>query len=72
VISTRALNNEGLALESALPDQFVDVRVRRNWGAAFGRLFWFAVTVGIGVLAAKFGERWFDLAVIAMRQASGG
>jgi hypothetical protein len=72
VLSMRVVSEDGLAPETALPDQFVDIRVSRNWGRAFRRFLGFLFACGIGAMAARYGETAINAAIVALRQASGG
>ncbi len=56
VISARTVGADGLAAETALPDQVITVRVRTNYGKTFARVAGWCVAALIGGLLAKFGE----------------
>jgi hypothetical protein len=59
VVSARTVGADGLAAETALPDQIIDVKVRTNIGkAALTAASWVAAAV-VGGLLAKFGEGAF-------------
>ena len=59
-ISARTVGSEGVAAETAFPDQVIEVKVRTNYGRAAKRtLGWIAAAVAGGVLA-RFGEGAFD------------
>lgn len=61
IVSARTVGADGVAAETALPDQVVEVKVRTNYGRAFMRtLGWAAAAVAGGVLA-KFGDGAFDM-----------
>lgn len=56
VISARTVGTDGLAAETALPDQIVDVKVRVNYAATARRAGgWMLAAIAGGVLA-RFGE----------------
>lgn len=56
VVSARTVGADGLAAETALPDQVIEVKVRTNFGrAAVQWAGWIAAAAAGGVLA-KFGE----------------
>lgn len=56
IVSARTVGADGLAAETALPDQMVEVRVRTNYRLTAARWGgWIAAAVG-GGLVAKFGE----------------
>ncbi len=60
IISARTVSADGLAAETALPDQVITVRVRANYGRSAKRgLGWVIAAVAGGVLA-KFGEGAFE------------
>jgi neural Wiskott-Aldrich syndrome protein len=56
IVSARTIGADGVAAETALPDQIVEVKVRRNIGRAFARLFGWAVAAVAGGALATFGE----------------
>ena len=60
VISARTVGADGVAAETALPDQVITVRVRTNYGKSFARWTGWVVAAVIGGLLAKFGEGGFD------------
>ncbi len=61
IVSARTVGGDGVAAETALPDQVVDVKVRTNYGRVFMRgLGWAAAAIAGGVLA-KFGDGAFDI-----------
>ena len=60
VISARTVGADGVAAETALPDQVITVRVRTNYGKSFARWTGWVVAAVIGGLLAKFGEGSFD------------
>jgi len=60
IISARTVSADGLAAETALPDQVITVRVRTNYGRAVSRLVGWSVAALIGGLLARFGEGAFD------------
>lgn len=62
VVSARTVGSDGLAAETALPDQLFDVRVGVNYGRSSKRVAgWLAAAIFGGVLA-RFGENAFDVA----------
>jgi hypothetical protein len=60
IISARTVSGDGLAAETALPDQVISVRVRTNYGKSFSRLIGWSVAAVAGGLIAKFGEGAID------------
>lgn len=62
VVSARTVGSDGLAAETALPDQIFDIKVAVNYGTTTKRIAgWLAAAV-IGGILARFGEGIFDLA----------
>ncbi|CFX08332.1 Clp protease [Candidatus Filomicrobium marinum] len=56
IVSARTVGADGLAAETALPDQIVEIRVRTNYARTLTILFgWLAAAVAGGILA-RFGE----------------
>ena len=60
IISARTVSADGLAAETALPDQVITVRVRTNYAKVAGRWIGWGVAAVAGGLLAKFGEGAFD------------
>ena len=56
-VSTRWASPEGLSPDIPMPDQLIEVRVKRNWGRAIGgvasRLVWFALGAGLMLASAS-------------------
>jgi hypothetical protein len=61
VAAARTVGADGLAAETALPEQMVEVRVAVNYGRAFGRVAGWVVAAVIGGALAKFGETALSL-----------
>jgi hypothetical protein len=55
IISARTIGADGVAAETALPDQIIEVKVRRNLKRTFARLFGWAVAAIAGGALATFG-----------------
>ena len=62
VVSARTVGHDGIAAETALPDQIVDVKVRTNFKRSFTRWLGWIVAAMIGGAFAKFGESGIDAA----------
>lgn len=63
IVSARTVGPDGLAAETALPDQIIEVRVSANYGVLFRRILGWAVAAALGGLLAKFGaEAWTSVA----------
>lgn len=56
VVSARTVGSEGVAAETALPDQVVEVKVRRNLKRMFARIFGWSVAAILGGALSTFGE----------------
>ncbi|RUP08258.1 MAG: Clp protease [Hyphomicrobium sp.] len=56
VVSARTIGADGVAAETALPDQLVEVKVRANLARAFARLTGWTVAAIVGGALATFGE----------------
>ncbi|HWK33572.1 MAG TPA: Clp protease, partial [Hyphomicrobium sp.] len=61
IISARTVSADGLAAETALPDQVITVRVRTNYAETATRWVGWGVAAVAGGLLAKFGESVFGL-----------
>jgi hypothetical protein len=61
VAAARTVGADGLAAETALPEQMVEVRVSVNYGRAFGRVAGWVIAAMIGGALAKFGESALSL-----------
>lgn len=62
IVSARTIGSDGVAAETALPDQVVDVKVRSNYRRSFARLGGWAVAAIVGGVLAKFGEGGLEFA----------
>ncbi len=60
IISARTVSADGLAAETALPDQVITVRVRTNYLRSAARWVGWGLAAVVGGLLAKFGEGAFD------------
>ena len=60
IISARTVSADGLAAETALPDQVITVRVRTNYGRSAKRWVGWVFAAVAGGLLAKFGEGAFE------------
>ena len=56
VVSARTVGSDGVAAETALPDQVFDVVVRMNYGRTVLRLGGWAVAAAAGGAVTAFGE----------------
>lgn len=71
IVSARTIDQEGLAAETALPDQKIDVKIRTNYGLTFRRVFSWLILVAIGGVVGKFGESLWPLAALYLRKWTG-
>lgn len=72
VVSARTVGADGVAAETALPDQVIDVKVKTNYGkVAITAGTWVAAAI-LGGLLAKFGEGAFTAAWLAATRSMGG
>lgn len=56
IISARTVGTDGLAAETALPDQVVSVKVRVNYASTARKLGGWALAAIVGGVFAQFGE----------------
>lgn len=61
VVSARTVGADGIAAETALPDQTIDVKVSINYGRTLLRLAGWVVAAAAGGLVARFGERGYEI-----------
>lgn len=60
IVSARTVGSDGLAAETAMPDQVIDIRVRTNYARSLKRwLGWTLAAIAGGILA-RFGETAFE------------
>lgn len=63
IVSARTVGSDGLAAETALPDQIIDVSVSVNYGRLAKTWGGWVAAAIVGGLLAKFGEKIIGLAV---------
>lgn len=68
IVSARTVGADGVAAETALPDQIVEVKVRANIGRAFVRLLGWTVAAVIGGALATFGESGMTIVTALMKK----
>jgi hypothetical protein len=56
IVSARTIGQDGVAAETALPDQVIEVKVRRNLARTFARVFGWTIAAIIGGALSTFGE----------------
>ncbi len=72
LVSARTVGPDGLAAETALPEQVVEVRVLVNYASAAKRLAGWSVAAIAGGALARFGESGLDAARMLVRSFTGG
>lgn len=70
VVSARTMGADGIAADTELPEQIVDVKVRTNLKQSFSRLVGWTVAALIGGILARFGEASFDTAQLIFQRVS--
>ena len=61
IVSARTVGTDGVAAETALPDQIIEVKVRTNYGQVASRWGSWLVAAAIGGFLAKFGAGIWSL-----------
>lgn len=72
VVSVRTIGGDGLAAETALPDQAVEVRVRANYAGAMKRYAGWIVAAIVGGLLARYGEGAFTIGYLMIAKMLAG
>lgn len=72
IVSARTVGSDGLAAETAMPDQVIEVRVRTNYARSFKRWFGWAIAAVVGGVLARFGETAFEAAKGLFAMFGGG
>jgi hypothetical protein len=68
IVSARTIGADGVAAETALPDQIIDVKVKANIGRALARLFGWTVAAVVGGALATFGEAAMGPAALLLKK----
>ena len=68
IISARTIGADGLAAETALPDQMIEVKVRTNFKRTLARWTGWILAAVAGGAFAKFGEGAFEMAKDAVQK----
>lgn len=68
IVSARTVGSDGLAAETAMPDQVIDIRVRTNYALTFKRWLGWGLAAIVGGLLGRFGE----IAFTAIKSLLGG
>jgi hypothetical protein len=68
IVSARSIGADGVAAETALPDQIIEVKVRANVARALLRLFSWTVAAVIGGALATFGETGMTVATALLKK----
>lgn len=62
IVAARTVGPDGLAAETALPEQVIEIKVSANYGALLTRLAGWTVAAVLGGLLARFGAQiWTTL-----------
>jgi hypothetical protein len=72
VVSARTVGSDGLAAETALPDQIIEVKVRTNYGQTMRRVAGWTLAAVVGGLLAKFGEGAFTIGYLMIAKMLAG
>jgi len=72
IISARTVGTDGLAAETALPDQVITVRVRTNYAKTMSHWVGWGVAALVGGLLAKFGEGVLDAGIQVVSKLTAG
>lgn len=56
IVSARTVGADGVAAETAMPDQVIEVRVRTNYGRTFKRWLGWSLAAILGGVLARFGD----------------
>lgn len=56
IVSARTIGADGAAAETALPDQVIEIKVRRNLMRTFARVFGWTVAAIVGGALSTFGQ----------------
>lgn len=70
IVSARTVGADGVAAETALPDQVVEVKVRTNYGRVFMRVAGWVVAAVAGGVLSKFGDGAFDAIKAAIEKVA--
>ena len=62
VVSARTVGPDGLAAETSLPDQVIEIRVSTNYAKVATRVGGWALAAVCGGLLAQFGEQIWEIA----------
>ena len=72
IVSARTVGSDGLAAETAMPDQVIEVRVRTNVARNAKRFLGWAVAAAAGGVLARFGETIFTAGQGLFKMFGGG
>lgn len=72
IVSARTVGTDGLAAETAMPDQVIEVRVKANVVRSAKRWAGWAIAAAVGGVLARFGETIFDAGSGLFRMLGGG
>jgi hypothetical protein len=65
-VAVRTLAADGSAIETALPEQAVEIRIRRNWGRTLRRALGLTLLTLLAIAAEEVGEHLLDVDLFAL------
>lgn len=68
IVSARTVGADGLAAETALPDQVIEVKVRTNYQKVAIQWGGWIAAAGLGAILARFGEGIWDFGSALLTQ----
>lgn len=72
IVAARTVGTDGLAAESALPEQMIEVTVRTNIARTAGRLVGWVIAAAVGGVLARFGDTIWATGAQMVRSITGG
>jgi hypothetical protein len=72
IISARTVGADGLAAETALPDQVISVRVKTNYAKTASHWMGWGIAALVGGLLARFGESLLDAGLQVVAKFTAG
>ncbi len=68
IVSARTIGSDGVAAETALPDQIVEVKVRSNIGRAVARIIGWVIAAAIGGALVTFGQTGITIGSVLLKK----
>lgn len=72
IVSARTAGADGMTAETAMPDQIVEVKVKRNWKRSAVRGLGWAVAALAGGAVSQFGETGFEVIRLVVQRVLAG